>query len=498
MNRKKCILLAFALVFSALSMSAQIYEKVVRANVWNLGENVNGIRQDTVTVSVAELGGGYEAGGFRQPWEAEQLWNAGASAATVTHLDRFSMRGSFGFEQKNGYGMCGSMFIYPGFYPVDLIEFTPGRKILQTYGFDGGVSVDIVEGWRLGADIDFESSNYSKRKDLRHSNYRLDMEVAPSLMYHSGDWAFGVTYILGKNSETVEAEQIGVGESSYFAFLDKGLMYGAYEMWEGSGVHLAESGIKGFPVKEISHGVSVQVAWKGWYADAGFRTAYGTIGEKQSVWFNFPSRSYDFHIAKNFGTHLFAVEVEGSRLNNRENVLDKVTENGITTTVHLASNTIFSSSSFVVRPEYGYMTDLWDVRAGVEYSNIKEYSSLMYPVVNEEDIVAGRVWASVERKLGIVDLGLSVEYSDADIKEGEYSVDESVVPEDMVFRLEDYHNWKHEYLSASKLGAGLFVKCNIYKGIYIKAEGHYFRGFDLKYISAPGRWITALKLGYNF
>lgn len=73
-------------------------------------------------------------------------------------------------------------------------------------------------------------------------------------MYHSGDMAIGFSYILGKNSESVKAEVIGTAENSYNAFLDKGLMYGAYEAWDGSGIHLSESGVNGFPIKELSNG----------------------------------------------------------------------------------------------------------------------------------------------------------------------------------------------------------------------------------------------------
>ena len=90
------------------------------------------------------------------------------------------------------------MFIHPGFYPVDILEFTPGRKDLQTYAFMGGIAKDIAPCWRIGGKIDFTSANYSKRKDLRHTNYRLDLKVAPSIMYHSDDYAIGFSYILAR------------------------------------------------------------------------------------------------------------------------------------------------------------------------------------------------------------------------------------------------------------------------------------------------------------
>ena len=89
-------------------------------------------------------------------------------------------------------------------------------------------------------------------------------------MYHSDDYAIGFSYIFGKNSESVKAEEIGTAATSYYAFLDKGLMYGAYETWEGSGIHLNESGMNGFPIKELSHGAAAQFQWKAFYVDVEY------------------------------------------------------------------------------------------------------------------------------------------------------------------------------------------------------------------------------------
>ena len=47
-------------------------------------------------------------------------------------------------------------------------------------------------------------------------------------------------------------------------------MYGAYEAWDGSGIHLSESGVNGFPIKELSNGGALQLQWKGFYGDAEY------------------------------------------------------------------------------------------------------------------------------------------------------------------------------------------------------------------------------------
>ena len=211
MNRKRLILLVSMLVCS-IAVSAQPYERMVRNSLWSASDNVTGIRQDTVSASYAELFAGYEGGEFRDTWQAEKGWSAGAATASIRHLERLSLKGSFSFEQTEGYGMCGSMFIDPGVYPVDVLEFTPGRKSLQTYAFDGGFSYDLTSDWRIGAAMDFTSANMAKRKDLRHTNWKLDMTVAPGLMYHSGDFAIGGSYIFRKTSESIKAEQVGTSE----------------------------------------------------------------------------------------------------------------------------------------------------------------------------------------------------------------------------------------------------------------------------------------------
>ena len=157
------ILVALSLA-TALSATAQTtYEKVFRHNLWNDGYNVAGLRDDATSISFAELFGGAEGGDFRRSNEATSSWNAGAQAFTIKHLEKFSMIGSFSFRQEEGRNMCGSMFITPGLYPVDILEFTPGRKTLQSYVFDGGISVDLSDSWRIGAKMDYRASNISKR-----------------------------------------------------------------------------------------------------------------------------------------------------------------------------------------------------------------------------------------------------------------------------------------------------------------------------------------------
>lgn len=147
----------------------------------------------------------------------------------MRHLKKVSFSGGFGYDYFDGRNMCGSMFTEPGYYPVDILEFTPGRKVREDYTFTGGVSAVLGNRWTGGLRVEFEARNYAKRKDLRHKNTRLDFEFSPGVMYHAGRFAVGAVYIVGTNSEKVAAEGVGPGADLYEAFFDRGLLYGSLE-----------------------------------------------------------------------------------------------------------------------------------------------------------------------------------------------------------------------------------------------------------------------------
>ena len=132
MNKTLKITVAAALLFWSAGLFAQTFDIVERRDFWNAGRNVNGLRTDSLTVSYAELGADYTSGGFRDVNDPKTIWSAGAEAGTITHLKKFSMIGAFSFRNAESQKACGSMSARPGYYPVDIYEFTPGRKTRQT------------------------------------------------------------------------------------------------------------------------------------------------------------------------------------------------------------------------------------------------------------------------------------------------------------------------------------------------------------------------------
>lgn len=493
--------LFIAAALGAPDVAAQPFERLLRRNFWNDGSNVTGMRTDSIGASYAEAYGRIVHGGFRDSYEADEAWSSGIAARTVMHRQRISMSGGFSFDRTSGRGMSGSMFCEPGFYPIDALEFTPGRKDRQTYAFDGAIAADVSECWRIGAGIDFESSNYAKRKDLRHTNYRLDLTVSPGAMWHRGDGAIGVNYLFGKNSESIKAEEVGSAAAAYYAFLDKGLMYGSYEAWTGSGTHLSESGIDGLPVREILHGVALQGSWRNLYADIEYRHGAGVAGEKRTEWFRFPSHRITAHAAYGFGSrermqHI-RLRVEWRRQTNDETVLDKETSNGITNTFVYGQNRIFERETFCVNPEYEWIDARNELRIGAEVESIERLSSQMYPYLFFHSTIRSRVYMSGRAGIGKFEIGLGGWFLTGNATEDSRCVDD-VEAGDTPYHLTEYYDLQNEYLTASRLGLEASVRYKFRCGVYAEAEASYVRGFRLKYIAGANRWCETIKIGYDF
>lgn len=525
-NKGLSLCLAGALLVCSVEALAQgPYEEALKLNPFMSGGNVAGIRgQMDMTVrlmpnkgngrkavSYAKLNGVYEAGGFKGADDAVSLYGFGTEAATILHLPMISMVGSFAFNQKEGKDMCGSMFIHPGYYPIDAVEFTPGQKTLQEYGFSGGVSSDIGQHWLIGGKIDFISSNYAKRKDIRHTNYSLDLKVAPSVVYKAGNWNFGLSYIFRKTSEYTKAESLGTATAdTYYAFLDKGIMWGTNQVWNGNGLHLTESGVDRLPVKENTNGIGIQIQHrKGLYFDAEYKISNGEVGEKGFLWYKFPGRELSVNLSYTFINpdmrQISGLHYSSSAQINQEAVIDKVTNGGITTPMVYGFNNIFSRSGLKLNAEYDlYYKHIAEFHTSAGYGYDNMVSTLVYPYHEKESFQRIDINASGLYRFGYFELGAELGFMKGlKWQADSYSAENAASGlASEPYRLEERYNIWREYLLAARVRACLsiryFVSGYYINGIYFGAKVADTHAFGLNVISGNDRFQSMLEIGYRF
>ena len=493
------LLLVLGLAFSA-SLSAQ--------QLWREGGNPSGRACWQRDGAEARLGGGYTWGRFKTPSEAAQLWTASASAKGERRFKDLVLAGDFSFALASGKDMYGSMFTRPGYYPVDVVEFTPGQKTRQTYGIGGALAWQNTSRWVPGVSARFEGENYAKRKDLRHTTYRQELELLPSLLYKEDAWAAGATFRFKKTSEFIQAEQIGSATSdSYYAFLDKGLRYGAYQVWDGSGVHLKESGVDRFPVKEMSYGVGLQASAGNFlYAQAEYRRSRGEVGEKGYTWFRFPGAAVEATVAGAIpgqaGRHVIRADYSWQRKDNYESVIEKVTEGGVTTPVEYGSNRVYALRVWTLAPSYRYEgKEGLQLAANLKFTHRRELSTALYPFQAQDEIahLAAAVRASVPLGAFLLRAGLSGGALLVKNPSQLTKADESLETSEEPYRLTDWYRMEREVLGAPRIGASLALRYRLpLPGLYLEAAGEFTHALRVQFLDGRNRQSTQLTIGYQF
>ena len=208
-------------------------------------------------------------------------------------------------------------------------------------------------------------------------------DMAPGLMWHNGNLAVGANYIFTKTSETITAEELGITSGVYYAFIDKGMMYGVRDIWDNSSLHIRESGVSGFPSRELSHGAAAQFQWRNLYADAEVLSSHGSTGEKQKIWYNFSGWSFGAHVDYRIPAQGMSHYIRGSYAfrtqDNDENILEDVTENGVTTTRKYGANTIYTRQNIRARLEWEVLLDTGEYfNAGATWNQDREVSIREY------------------------------------------------------------------------------------------------------------------------
>jgi hypothetical protein len=459
------------------------------------GEGVSG---------TASVYGGFEEGDYKPAFQASSLWKAGASASGVLHQYSSSYQGSFSFEQMNGKEMFTSMFLEPGYFPVDVLEFTPGDKTRQTYKLGGGFATELDDDFLvLGAKASYSASNYAKRKDIRHTTYGMSLRVEPTVTFKPDDnMGLSLAYVFQKRTESIDAEQVGSAtDESYYAFLDKGMRYGTYQVWDGDGLHLDEAGVGVFPVREYANGFAYVLDFPAFAVGMESLWKHGTVGEKGYDWFRYPGHAFSLFFERKWTRQNLRVEMGLQDDQLEEAVLDKVSSGGVTTPQIYGYNAVSDRVSgsvdltYGIRFPQGHLKRLQAVLHGGVWD---ERSYLMYPYTDDTQRYNGTLTVVAGFAFGRFDLGLRANGGIGGWKEqGLQGATEEVLS--TPFRLEPDWLRKMEYFSTSKVGAGLTLTYHLkaLPGFFLQAEGSWLHGFGVVLLTGAERYGATFRIGYD-
>ncbi|MBO4565980.1 MAG: hypothetical protein J5695_01995 [Bacteroidales bacterium] len=522
MNGKRNRFILKGMLLLSVALPAQLLhsQDIYDWEAWRGGRNIAGLASSSsprgeiispVKRSGAEFTGGMETGGYRSGSEAPTLWTGGVKADTEVHYKDLLLTGDFSFAVSGGDGMCGSMFTEPGLYPIDILEFTPGAKTLQNYGIGGGIAWKNGSRFIPGCTLQFVGANYSKRKDLRHTTYRQELDIVPSPIYDGDGLVLGVSGIFGKDSEFVQAEQIGSATAeSYYAFLDKGLMYGTYQVWDGNGVHLTENGVDRLPVKQYSYGAALQAEIGSFlYAEAEYLRTAGEVGEKGYTWFRFPGSTVDARLQwtlhRPAGVHVVAARFEWMRQETDESVIDRVSSGGVTTPVEYGSNRIFERRHMTAGPEYGfYGAGGTELHANLSVTKEKDRSTLMYPFLDLDEVTLLRFGADGSLPYGafVLDAGISGGCKIGEHRHYKGNDNESAGLVSAPYRLEEWFEREQELSDAPFMGASVSLRYNFTiagkYNLYAEAMYSIVHAFGIELLDGSERHTAQIKLGYDF
>lgn len=453
----------------------------------------------------ASLYGGFEEGGYKPAFQASSLWKAGAGAEGVLHSKNTSWQGAFAFEQIEGKEMFTSMFLEPGYFPVDVLEFTPGDKTRQTYRLGGGFATDLDGDFLVvGGKASYSASNYAKRKDIRHTTYGMSLRVEPTVafkLYENAGMSFA--YIFRKRTESIDAEQVGAAtDQSYYAFLDKGMRYGTYQVWDGDGLHLDEAGVGVFPVKEYANGLAYILDLPIFSCGLELLWKHGSVGEKGYDWFRYPGHELSGFLEGKWNRQNLRLEMKLQDDQLEEAVLDKVSAGGVTTPEIYGYNPVSDRTwgsldlTWGIRFAQGHLKRLQAVLHGGAWT---EKSYLMYPYNDRTDRYNASARLLAAFAFGRVDLGLRANGGIGSWKEqGLRGGSDKVLT--VPYRCQLDWDRKMEYFATSKLGAGLSLAYHLkaIKGVYVQAEGTWLHGFGVILLPGADRWSATARIGYDF
>lgn len=502
-------------------------ENLKYTNAWLSSGHVLGLHALPVSkLAVAEVYGGKTKGGFVNYFESDNRYLAGAKVESFQKFNsKVAFQGKVAYETERGKNMGGSSFIDPYKYPLDLVEYsdsTAGDKKIERYNLTGGVTTKLGQRWKIGGKVDYEAANYSKFKDLRHTNRLLQLDANASVGYTVKDQLeVGLGYGYARRIESIKYKTYGNTDRQYLTLISFGSFYGMLELHDDKGYTSSQ---ETNPQYDVRHNLSGLVHVKlgqnfQWFNAFTFGKRNGYFGKKGTssiVYTEHEGSQLEYHgvgvLKQARSLHHFDVRLSNQSLENMQNIYRLETQPGATTTVVYYGKTKvldqdMIQASFNYTGHFGNygLTPRWILKTGVNYGSRTQQVSL-YPFFRKQEINNYAILGSLGRNIvsgeGLFTLTAGTLFGSGggNIKRDGLFATPSTSQSEPASR-DAYLNREFEYLTASRmentLGLRYWHKVTPVQQAYIQINYINTTAFEVSYLSKQ-RNTVQVALGYSF
>ncbi|MBP5345763.1 MAG: hypothetical protein J6Y99_06095 [Bacteroidales bacterium] len=314
--------------------------------LWIDSHNPAGLEflSDTRT-SQAEVWASGARGGWVDFYQGDKTLEWGAQTQSLYRVnERWTLQGEMCYRNSTSQHVTGSVFIDPTDLPFDLLEYNRNREgetQLEHYHLLGGMSGRVNRLWQWGLRTDFTAANYAKRRDLRHQNRLMQMDLSSGVVWSpAASLAVGLSYDWNRRVEGVSFNIAGTSDEDYYTLISYGNFYGIKQLATSyDGYASTSNGM--IPLVDERHRFSLQLGnaprgkWQ-WFNELSYTSRSGYYG-RESLY----SIVYTDHEGKtlqeqsqvswqsNAGNlHRWQLSAQWDELTNHENLFNEEQQGG--------------------------------------------------------------------------------------------------------------------------------------------------------------------------
>ena len=376
------------------------------------------LQTDTLNLSNVYLEFDKNNGGLVNYHQSDDAYRMTAAANSIYRFnERIVFGGGIDYSYFKGQDMSGSALLNPYANAYDICEFTDqfkGEKRLEQYHILAELGWNVHKGLILGASFDFNSANYSKMKDLRHSNTWSDLNFDLTAAYRFSDiFTFGAAYHYKKSLEGIYFYRYSPTEKHYDMLISYGPFWGKRKAFDRNEGQISASRT---PMYNSSNGVSMQFDVKpegcwSFFIEGEFDYRKGSYGLKSPSTIQYNSNdgynygfSFTHLVQADDARHLISFKLANNTTNNYESVYKIATSSsGMSSVTYFdpvnVGRASFSSYTLAYRADWKIQENLplWTADFSTEFFQ-RDKKGTLYPYYRNESLLFYHVNAGLCRK----------------------------------------------------------------------------------------------------